>query len=130
MEVALANRPVSAWLATRNGELLGFACYGATARGFFGPIGVSEAARGQHLGAALLLACLRDMRTVSYGYAIVGGAGASDRSARQAKLAPMLTPTAMTAKDTSTRKATMRATLPRTGAGTEIPRVSWRTGVV
>jgi hypothetical protein len=78
VQVALANRPVSAWLATRSGELLGFACYDATARGFFGPIGVSEAARGQHLGAALLLACLRDMRTVGYGYAVVGGVGAPE----------------------------------------------------
>jgi len=78
VQVALANRPVSAWLATRSGELLGFACYDATARGFFGPIGVSEAARGQHLGSALLLACLRDMRTVGYGYAIVGGVGAPE----------------------------------------------------
>ena len=78
VQVALANRPVSAWLAARNGELLGFACYDATARGFFGPIGVSEASRGQHLGAALLLACLRDMQTVGYGYAIVGGAGAPE----------------------------------------------------
>jgi GNAT superfamily N-acetyltransferase len=78
VQVALANRPVSAWLATRNGELLGFACYDATALGFFGPIGVSEAARGQRLGAALLLACLRDMRTVGYGYAVVGSVGAPE----------------------------------------------------
>jgi hypothetical protein len=78
VQVALANRPVSAWLAARGGELLGFACYDATARGFFGPIGVSEPARGQHLGAALLLACLRDMHTIGYGYAIVGGVGAPE----------------------------------------------------
>lgn len=78
VQVALANRPVSAWLATRSGELLGFACFDATARGFFGPIGISEGARGQHLGASLLLACLRDMRTVGYGYAIVGSAGAPE----------------------------------------------------
>lgn len=76
--VALANRPVSLWLATRRAELLGFACYDATARGFFGPIGLAESARGQGLGTALLRACLFDMRAAGYGYAIIGAAGAPE----------------------------------------------------
>ncbi len=76
--VALANRPVSLFLAGSGAELAGFACYDATARGFFGPIGVAESARGRGIGAALLRACLLDMRSSGYGYAIVGAVGAPD----------------------------------------------------
>ncbi len=76
--VALANRPVTLFIALRDSELLGFACYDATARGFVGPIGVAEGARGQGVGAALLAACLHDMRSAGYGYAIAGHVGAPD----------------------------------------------------
>lgn len=77
---ALGNRPVSLFIATRadSAELLGFCCYDATARGFVGPIGVAEEARGTGIGAALLLACLHDMRTMGYGYAIAGAVGAPE----------------------------------------------------
>lgn len=76
-QVALANRPVSLFIALRDETLLGFACYDATARGFVGPIGIAEAARGAGLGAALLTACLRDMRAMGYGYAVAGAVGAA-----------------------------------------------------
>lgn len=75
-QVALGNRPVTLWLAAKENELLGFACYDATARGFVGPIGVAAEARGLGLGAALLRACLHDMRLAGYGYAIAGAVGA------------------------------------------------------
>jgi GNAT superfamily N-acetyltransferase len=78
VQVALAKRPVSVWIATRHAELLGFACYDATALGFFGPIGVADAARGQGLGAALLRVGLQDMRAAGYGYAIAGDVGAPE----------------------------------------------------
>jgi GNAT superfamily N-acetyltransferase len=76
--VALANRPVSLFIATRGepSELLGFCCYDATARGFVGPVGVAQSARGTGVGAALLRACLNDMRAAGYGYAVVGSVGA------------------------------------------------------
>ncbi len=73
--VALGNRPVSLYLAAQGSALLGFACYDATARGMFGPIGVQADARSRGLGQALLLACLDDMRAVGYAYAVVGSAG-------------------------------------------------------
>ena len=76
VQVALSNRPITCWIATRNSTLHGFACFDATARGFFGPIGVDDAVRGQGVGAALLRACLLDMRSIGYGYAIAGGVGA------------------------------------------------------
>jgi len=73
--VALANQPVTAFIALRERVLIGFACYDATALGFFGPGGVAEDLRRRGIGTALLHACLRDMRSKGYGYAIVGGVG-------------------------------------------------------
>ena len=78
VQVALNNRPVSVWIATQRVELLGFACFDATARGFFGPIGVADAMRARGLGAALLRVCLQDMRAAGYGYAVAGGVGAPE----------------------------------------------------
>lgn len=74
-DVAFAQQPVSCFIATENGDLLGFGCYDTTKRGFFGPTGVAEAARGRGIGKALLLACLHDMAAQNYGYAIIGAAG-------------------------------------------------------
>lgn len=74
-DVAFARQPVASFLAVENETLIGFACYDATARGVFGPTGVSEAARGKGVGAALLLACLHDMRAQGYAYGVIGGAG-------------------------------------------------------
>lgn len=74
-EMTFAQHPISCFIALKDGELLGFACYDATQRGFFGPMGVSESTRGLGTGAALLMACLHDMRQQSYGYAIIGGVG-------------------------------------------------------
>lgn len=77
-EAAFARMPVSCWVAVRDGYFVGFACYDATTRGFFGPMGVDESLRGRGTGRALLLACLDDMRTIGYGYAIIGAAGPTE----------------------------------------------------
>ncbi len=69
---ALCNQPVSCWLAQRADSLLGFACYDATALGFFGPLGVIDSARGLGIGSALTRACLHEMHLKGYRYAIVG----------------------------------------------------------
>ena len=76
--VAMANRPVSLFVAIRSEALIGFCCYDATARGFVGPIGVAESERGSGVGAALLRACLHDMRTMGYAYAVAGAVGAPE----------------------------------------------------
>lgn len=73
--VAVTRAPPACFVAVKEGVLLGFACYDATARGFFGPTGVDTEARGKGIGHALLLATLSDMRAQGYGYAIIGGAG-------------------------------------------------------
>ena len=85
--VALGNRPVSLFIATQGSptQLVGFCCYDATARGFVGPIGVAESARHTGIGAELLRACLADMRSLGYGYAVVGAVGAPGFFARVAK---------------------------------------------
>ena len=60
------------FIATRDGQILGFACYDATAKGYFGPIGVTEETRGAGVGTALLLHTLACMKAEGYGYAIIG----------------------------------------------------------
>lgn len=77
-QAAFARAPVSCFVAVGDEELLGFACYDATARGFFGPAGVLESARKRGIGRALLLCALHDMRANGYAYAIIGATGATD----------------------------------------------------
>ena len=72
IDIAISNNPATCFVAVKNSKLIGFACYDATALGFFGPIGVEESSRGKGTGKALLLACLLDMKLKGYGYAIVG----------------------------------------------------------
>ncbi len=73
--VAFGQAPVTCFLALDGQEIMGFACYEATCKDFFGPTGVREDARGRGIGTALLLASLEAMRAQGYGYAIIGGAG-------------------------------------------------------
>jgi hypothetical protein len=73
-EAAFARLPVACFVAVRGRELLGFACYDATARGFFGPTGVAESERQHGIGGALLSVSLRDMAAQGYAYAIIGAA--------------------------------------------------------
>jgi GNAT superfamily N-acetyltransferase len=71
-DVAISREPGACFIAEKADRLIGFACYDATALGFFGPIGVHEAFRGTCIGSALLRACLLDMKLKGYGYAIIG----------------------------------------------------------
>ena len=69
--------------------MVGFACYDATALGFFGPTAVAEPCRGQGTGKALLLACLLDMKLKGYGYAIIGAVGPAEFYANAVKATPI-----------------------------------------
>ena len=73
--VAMTRQPVACFIATRDKQILGFACYDTTLRGFFGPTGVSENARGLGLGKALLFKSLEALREIGYAYAVIGGVG-------------------------------------------------------
>ena len=75
VEVAFSRQPVSCFIATRERKLLGFACYDTSARGFFGPTGVAEAARGTGIGKALLLKALEALREGGHAYGFIGGVG-------------------------------------------------------
>jgi GNAT superfamily N-acetyltransferase len=77
-DMALCNRPVSCFIALKGQKLVGFACYDATALGYFGPMGVDNGFRGKGLGTALLFAALQDMKLKGYGYAIIGGVGPAE----------------------------------------------------
>ena len=70
-EVAFSNKPVSCFIATNEGEVIGFACYDATCKNFFGPVGVIESYRGKGIGKVLLLSCLHAMAEEGYAYAII-----------------------------------------------------------
>ncbi len=83
-ENAFFRSPKSIYIAIRetkdedgyiHPEMLGFGCYDATVKGFFGPTGVDEKERGQGIGKAILLACLNAMKEEGYGYGIIGSAG-------------------------------------------------------
>ena len=72
---ALSVLPIGCWIATRGSEIVGYACYDATAPDFFGPTRVLDSEQGHGVGTALLLRCLTAMREYGYGYAIIGSVG-------------------------------------------------------
>jgi len=75
ISVGFANKPISIYVATRGGRVIGFAGYECTRKAFFGPTGVDETKRGQGNGKALLIASLCGLRELGYVYGIIGGAG-------------------------------------------------------
>ena len=75
ISVGFAMKPVSVFIATREKQVVGFAAYECTRRGFFGPTGVIENMQGHGVGKALLLACLWGLRELGYVYGIIGRAG-------------------------------------------------------
>ena len=87
---ALYAQPPACYIAQKDGRCVGFACYDATARGYFGPIGIDESMRGSGIGRALLLTCLKGMREAGYGYAVVGWCNsAADFYAKSANAVPI-----------------------------------------
>ena len=72
VDTAISNKPRTCFIGVKEATIIGFACYDATALGFFGPIGVEKSHRKQGTGRALMTACLLDMKLKGYGYAIVG----------------------------------------------------------
>jgi GNAT superfamily N-acetyltransferase len=80
-EVAMAfsGHPIACFIAVNaGGEIIGFACYNATFKGFFGPTGVLENWGGRGIGTALLLRSLHAMKDDGFAYAVIGGSGATE----------------------------------------------------
>ncbi len=75
VEMAFNGSPITAYVAEKDGDIVGFAAYECTRRGFLGPTGVREEMRGKGVGAALLFRCLESMREMGYAYAVIGGVG-------------------------------------------------------
>jgi predicted N-acetyltransferase YhbS len=73
-EYALSQNPPACHIAVLNKQVVGFACYDASAKGFFGPTGVREDYRMKGIGRELLLRSLWSMRESGYAYAIIGWA--------------------------------------------------------
>jgi len=71
-ERSFSKIPISCFVGLKKKNVIGFACYDATAKGFFGPIGIKQEERSKGLGTQLLYSCLSDMWDNEYGYAIVG----------------------------------------------------------
>lgn len=71
---ALYASPPTCFVAVREHTLLGFACYDATAKGVFGPVGVAPEARGAGVGGALTYRCMEAMCEDGYAYAAIGWA--------------------------------------------------------
>lgn len=77
-DIALSKTPPTCFVALKRERIIGFACYDATCKNFFGPIGVKESERGTGVGKALLIKTLKQMYYDGYGYAIIGWAGPVD----------------------------------------------------
>ena len=75
ISVGFANQPVTVFIATRDGRVIGFAGFECTRKAFFGPTGVDESERGRGTGKALLMASLWGLRELGYVYGIIGAAG-------------------------------------------------------
>ena len=75
ISVGFANKPVTVFIATRDGRVIGFAGYECTRKAFFGPTGVDTSERGRGIGKALLIAALHGLRELGYVYGIIGAAG-------------------------------------------------------
>lgn len=76
-DVSFSNNPISCFIAVdeSKNKIIGFSCYDATCKDFFGPMGVDDNYRGKNIGKALLLKALKSMEEVGYAYAIIGGVG-------------------------------------------------------
>ena len=72
VEAAFSNNPITCYIATKEKKIIGFACYEATAKNFFGPMAVLESERKKGIGKALLLKSLESMKELGYAYAIIG----------------------------------------------------------
>jgi len=75
VEVAFAQVPISCLIAVEQREIVGFTCYDAVCRNFFGPLGVIKESQGRGIGKALLLNCLYEMVAQGYAYAIIPWVG-------------------------------------------------------
>lgn len=80
-EVEYSLSACTCYIATYHSQIVGFACYDCSGKGYFGPFGVAEEYRKKGLGKILLYSCLDAMKQIGYGYAIIGWVADSDDTA-------------------------------------------------
>jgi len=73
IKAAVYKSNPTCFVAVKNSEIIGFSCYDATAKSYFGPTGVSQTYRKNNIGQVLFLKTLDALKHDGYGYAIVGG---------------------------------------------------------
>ncbi|MDT8999918.1 hypothetical protein RQP53_11645 [Paucibacter sp. APW11] len=73
ISAAFARDPISLFLAIREGQIVGFAAYEVTCRGFAGPIGLHPDLRGTQLCHALSNCVFHAMADDGHAYAVLGG---------------------------------------------------------
>ena len=78
VKAAIYKPNPTCFIAVFKKEIIGFACYDATAKGYFGPTGVNDKYRGLNVGQNLLFKTLLSMKEDGYGYAIIGGGRIKD----------------------------------------------------
>ncbi len=71
-ETTLLRPAPTCIVATHEGEVIGFACWDATAKGMFGPIGVHEKMRKRGVARELLRQSFEAMKADGYAYAVIG----------------------------------------------------------
>lgn len=71
-EHAFSNSPITCYIAIKDNEIVGFACYDATAKGYFGPLGIKPGQKGGGIGRSLMYESLMGMKEAGYGYAVIG----------------------------------------------------------
>ena len=74
-ECCFKGKSPTMFIASRGNEILGYACYNATAPDYFGPTRVLDEEQGKGIGKALLLKCMYALKEEGYGYAIIGYVG-------------------------------------------------------
>ena len=73
-EMSLCSVPSTCYIAVKDKQVIGFSCFEATGKDYFGPIGVDPNLREGKVGTGLLLSCLHSMWEMGYAYAIIGWA--------------------------------------------------------
>lgn len=76
--VAFSHQPVTLFIATYYDEIVGYACYEATFRSFFGPLRVRDEWQRKGIGRILLVKALEGLRDMGYVYGIIGFVGPVD----------------------------------------------------
>jgi len=72
LQGAFEQLPPKLWIAVKDNQVVGFACYDITAKGMFGPIGVHQAHQGKGIAQVLMVKSLMSLRELGHAYGIIG----------------------------------------------------------